>query len=79
MSLTIVSAKNPVYTSSNKDSIQLLVKFAEFPQEIQFNAMPTDSEAHGVELYNRAKAGEFGEIAEYVLPPQPKINGIQVS
>jgi len=27
---------------------------------------------HGVDLYNRAKAGEFGSIADYVPPPEPE-------
>ena len=33
-----------------------------------FTATPDDSEAHGRELFERALAGEFGEIAEYVEP-----------
>ena len=74
MSLTIISAKKPIYTNQNESSINLLVKFAEILEEIQFNAMPTDSEAHGIELYNRAKAGEFGIVAPYVEPIKPVIN-----
>jgi len=79
MSLTIVSAKNPKYTSENEGSIQLTVKFEEIPEEIEFNAMLTDNEAHGVELYNRAKAGEFGEIVAFVPPPQPKTTGVKAA
>ncbi len=31
-----------------------------------FLAMPNDSEAHGVDVYTRAVAGEFGVIADFV-------------
>lgn len=38
-------------------------------EPVPFTASPDDSEPHGVELYNRAMAGEFGEISPYVEPP----------
>jgi hypothetical protein len=75
---TIESATNPSYSSEDQNSIHLDVKFAEFNEIIPFNAMPTDTVKHGVDLYNRAKLGEFGEIAPYVAPPQspqPKTTG----
>ena len=34
-----------------------------------FLATPTDSEAHGREIYRRAVAGDFGPIAPYVATP----------
>jgi hypothetical protein len=73
--LTIKSATNPKYTSASGDSITLDVKFLEINETLSFNATATDSLAHGVELYNRAKAGEFGSIATYVAPPQPTTTG----
>ena len=75
---TIESATNPIYLSADNNSIHLDVKFAEFNEIIPFNAMPNDSTKHGVDLFNRAKLGEFGEIASYVAPPQspqPKTTG----
>ena len=77
---TIESATNPSYSSENQNSIHLDVKFAEFKEVLPFNAMPNDSTKHGVDLFNRAKLGEFGEIAPYVAPPQsqqPKTTGTQ--
>lgn len=38
-------------------------------EPVPFTASPDDTEPHGVELYNRAMAGEFGEIAPFVEPP----------
>ncbi|MFA7347271.1 MAG: hypothetical protein WCZ86_05885 [Desulfurivibrionaceae bacterium] len=38
-------------------------------EPVPFTASPNDSEPHGVDLYNRAIAGEFGPVAPYVEPP----------
>ena len=70
--LTIESASNPVYTSADYTSIDLVVKFVEFNEAIQFHATPSDVMPYGVELYSKAKADKFGTIAPYVPPPQPK-------
>jgi hypothetical protein len=69
--LTLEYAKNPVWFNQEKiNSIELIVKWEEFSDEMPFLACSYDVEAHGVDLYNRAKAGEFGEVASYI-PPQP--------
>lgn len=80
MLLTIQSAHSPQYASQNEDFILLTVKFAEFNEELPFGANPLDVEPHGVELFNRAKAGEFGPVAPYVAPvaeDQPTVSGAQ--
>lgn len=69
--LTIESAVNPVYANAEGTNITLQVKFAEFDEVMPFAATSYDSMAYGVELHNRAKAGEFGPIAPYVAPPEP--------
>jgi hypothetical protein len=69
--LTIESATNPQYASAEGIHITLQVKFAEFDEIIPFGATPYDPHAYGVELYNRALAGEFGEIEPYVPPVDP--------
>jgi hypothetical protein len=66
--LTIEYAKNPQYSSANNESIYLIVKFVEFADELPFGATSYDVEPHGVELYNNAIAGQYGEVAPYVLP-----------
>ena len=38
---------------------------------IPFHATPDDVEPHGRELYANAIAGEYGEIAPYIAPPEP--------
>lgn len=66
--LTIQYAKDPVYSSEDGQIIGLTVKFTEFSDEMSFGATPFDPMPYGVELYNRAVAGEFGPIAPYVSP-----------
>jgi len=63
---TLEYAKNPIYISEDGKAINLIIKFVEFNEELPFNATSYDCESHGVDLYNRAKAGEFGEVAPYL-------------
>lgn len=71
---TLQYAKDPIYNSEDGQQILLTVKWEEFAEEMPFGACSFDSEPWGVDLYNRAKAGEFGEVAPYVAPIQPTIN-----
>jgi hypothetical protein len=71
--LTIEYAKNPVYVTEQNDEIDLIVKFIEIADELPFTATPFDIEPYGVELYNNAVAGQYGEVAPYVPPPKPPV------
>ena len=64
------------------ESKQTNDKFEEFAEEVGFGATSFDPMPYGVELYNRAKAGEFGPVAPYVppntpAPDQPVTSGTQ--
>jgi len=61
-------AKNPIWNDDSGQAIFLIVKWEEFNEEHPFTATSYDSMPHGVDLYNRAKAGEFGAVAPYVAP-----------
>ena len=78
---TLEYAKNPVYGNAEGTSIMLIVKWEEFNEEMPFTATSYDTMAHGVELYNRAKTGEFGEVSPYVAQiateDQPSTTGSQ--
>ena len=77
---TLEYANTPVYGNDDGTNIQLIVKWAEFNEEMPFGATSYDTMAHGVALYNRAKAGEFGAIVPYVAPvveEQPSTTGSQ--
>lgn len=66
---TINSAQNPRWANYSKTAIDLEVDFNELDEEyVHFTADPNDIVSWGPELYNRAVAGEFGEITEWEVP-----------
>jgi len=69
--LTIEYAKDPKSVNAENTQIDLIVKFIEIDDELPFTATPFDVEPYGVELYNNAIAGQYGEVAPYVPPPPP--------
>ncbi len=71
---TLEYAKDPFYNDKNGNVIHLIVKWEEFVEEMPFGATAYDPEFHGRDLYERAKAGEFGEVAPYVEPIIPSID-----
>lgn len=71
---TLEYAKNPVYNNEEKTSILLIVKWEEFVEEMPFGANTWDVEPWGINLYNRAAAGEFGEVLPFVKQNLPIIN-----
>ena len=80
--VTLEYAKDPVWGDETGNNITLVVKWVEFNEEHRFAATSFDPMPHGVDLYNRAKAGEFGEILPWVDPnvatqSQPQTTGAQ--
>jgi hypothetical protein len=65
---TLQYAKDPIWNDGTSTAVLLTVKWEEFAEEMPFSACSFDTEPHGVDLYNRAVAGEFGEILPYVWP-----------
>jgi len=65
---TLKYAKDPIWNSDDGQQIHLTVRFEEINEDLPFNATSFDPEPHGRDLFERAKAGEFGEIATYVAP-----------
>ena len=76
---TLVYAKNPIWFNEEQTAINMVVRFEEINEDLPFLATNFDCEPHGVDLYNRAKAGEFGEVGAYVAPviTQPNTTGTQ--
>lgn len=66
---TLEYAKDPVYGDDTGNCIMLIVKWEEFNEEHQFGATSYDPMPYGVDLYNRAKTGEFGAVAPYISTP----------
>lgn len=77
--MNIISAHSPKYNLDG--SITLQVLFESLPSEVPFNAISTDTEEHGTELFSRAASGEYGEVTPYsfqmITLEQTKISKLQ--
>ncbi|MGL4355659.1 MAG: tail fiber assembly protein [Aeromonas popoffii] len=64
--MEIMGASAPIWANKEGTAITLQVRFSSMPDQVlPFTAQKDDSEAHGRELYFRAKAGAYGEVAPY--------------
>ena len=68
--MKINSAYSPQWADVGNTAINLTVDFDGLCP-VPFTANPEDREEAGRELYTRALAGDFGEVAPYVAPPLP--------
>ncbi len=59
---------SPVWANAEKTFINLKVSIEGYEGEHDFSASASDSMPHGVELFNDAVAGVFGEIGDYIPP-----------
>ncbi len=71
---TLQYAKDPIWNNAEGTAIVLTIKWEEFVEEMPFGATSFDPEPWGVDLFNRAKAGEFGEVAPFVETQIPGID-----
>lgn len=76
---TLQYAKDPIWNNAEGTSILLTIKWEEFNEEMPFGACSYDSESYGVDLFNRAVAGEFGEVAPFVASITPTIDFVPTS
>lgn len=68
MSLTIISVEDLKWAREDHSCIDLLVQFEQFSEKTPYTATPEDDTEHGIELWSKANAGDYGEIVEYVVP-----------
>jgi hypothetical protein len=65
--MNYTKVESPKWNQENTE-IECIVTF-DYIGAVPFNATPNDLHTHGVEIYNRCVAGEFGPIADWVAPP----------
>ena len=75
MEIKYTSVTNPIWNYEH-NAINCMVVFEHLGTEpVEFHATPWDTMPHGVEIYNRCLAGDFGSVGDYVVPewakPQP--------
>lgn len=68
---TITLVSNPVWGDALHTQILCQVTTKEAGGPYPFNAMATDPEEHGRELWEDLTGGKYGVIAAYVAPPAP--------
>lgn len=65
--MIITNIRNPRYSSAGNATIDVTLELD--GETMDFTASPNDVTDHGLDIYERAAAGEFGAIAAYVAPP----------
>lgn len=71
MAITYSNARNPVWINPERTILDIEVNFDHWAADeyTLFTAYGDDvGEPHAVEIYNRAVAGDFGPISDYVPP-----------
>jgi len=72
--LKLVSARDPKWTSPEKVSIDVIARFEGVDEDFPFTATPWDEMEHGKDIFERAKAGEFGSVQDWQdVPYEEKI------
>jgi len=72
MEIKYTSVTNPTWNIEH-NGILCNVVFEHLGTEpVEFHATPWDSMPHGVEIYNRCVAGDFGPVGDYVVPEWAK-------
>jgi hypothetical protein len=71
---TLIAGRNPKWADADNTVIELEVHFEENAGLgfLPFSCSADDTTYYGIDVFNRAVAGEFGEIATYIAPlPAP--------
>jgi hypothetical protein len=72
MTIKYTSVTNPTWNREH-NAIDCIVVFEHLNNEaVPFHATPWDTMPHGVEIYNRCLAGDFGPVGDYVLTEAEK-------
>ena len=71
--LTIDYVKNLQWEDAEHTVFSCIVKYEEFNEEHPSGINATDPYEHINAIWTKANAGEYGEITEYVPPPEPEI------
>ena len=73
MQALLTSVSNPRWSNAEHTMIDCEITTSQFGDEVlPFTASPNDSEAHGRAIFTDLVAGVYGQIAEYVAPPEPE-------
>jgi hypothetical protein len=87
MQAILTSVSNPRWVDEAHTMIDCEITTSQLGDEVlPFTASPNDPEAHGRAIFADLVAGKYGQIAEYIAPPeteampeeqQPVVSGAQ--
>ena len=64
--------KNPIWANAEHTAIDCEVNFNHLPDEfVSFTAIATDVMEYSKTIFDECVAGDYGPVAEYVVPPAP--------
>ncbi|MGI0525737.1 hypothetical protein [Rhizobium giardinii] len=66
--VTVLSIRSPRWADAQHTAIDCWARFDHIDEEVPFTARASDVEPHGVDIFIRCAAGEFGDIQEYEPP-----------
>lgn len=73
MQAILTSLTNPVWANAEHTAINCNITTSQFGDEIlPFTASQHDVEPHGRAIFADIVAGKYGDIGEYVAPPEPE-------
>ena len=75
--MNVESVKNLQWSNAEHTTIDAIVKFGHFTEEVPFTANQNDVAEHGRALFTAIQAGQFGDIAAYIPPPEPVVISIE--
>ncbi|MFB5948379.1 hypothetical protein [Klebsiella pasteurii] len=66
--MKISNINSPRYANADNTAITVNMDIDNIGEDIPFTATPDDSTDYGPDIYKRALAGEYGDIAAYIAP-----------
>ncbi len=70
----IESVRDLKWVNEEKTLLDCCVKFDKLNEEVPFTIDPNDIYQHSIDLWEKANAGEYGDIEEYTPPLEPEKN-----
>ncbi|MCA0963653.1 hypothetical protein [Salipiger bermudensis] len=79
MEFDIISVQEPTWADVEHSAINCRLRTTAYSKELPFTARPSDTEAHGREVFRRCVSGEFGEIQPYAASQYTEDHGTSLT
>jgi hypothetical protein len=69
--MNVLTVNDCIWANEQQTVFNCTVQFSEFAHEVPFGCAQFDDTPHAKEIWQRAIAGDFGPISDFVVPPPP--------